>query len=168
MHDSSTSEPVSERRGSLASSGRVWAGTATVRTADDIGPVLQILLDALQRNNFPAEEIDGIREAVQEAILNAVRHGHQDDPSKQVRIRYLINHVGLLAQVEDEGPGFRPDWILNPRHPERPTRNTRCAGAQCPDGQGRGLRMMLQQMSEVVYNPSGNCVTLLKHRPPST
>jgi len=159
MRDSTSSEPASERSGcgreatsSLAASGRVWAGTATVRTLADVASVLQILLDALKRNLFHPAEIDSIRQAVQEAILNAVKHGHKDDPSKQVRIRYLINHVGLLAQVEDEGPGFRPDWILNPRHPER------------QEHQGRGLRLMLQHMSEVRYNASGNCVTLLKHR----
>jgi len=159
MRDSLSAEPTSEQPGSgrqpassLASSGRVWAGTATVRTVGDIAPVLQILLDALQRNNFRAQEIDSIRLAVQEAILNAVKHGHQDDPGKQVRIRYLINHVGLLAQVEDQGPGFRPDWILNPRHSER------------QEIQGRGLRLMLEHMSEVRHNACGNCVTLLKHR----
>jgi serine/threonine-protein kinase RsbW len=140
----------------LTASGRVWAGTATVRTKDDVASVLQILLDALQRNHFPAPEIEGIRLAVNEAIVNALRHGHQGDASKQVRIRYLINHVGLLAQVEDEGPGFRPDWILNPPNPEARV-----------EGQGRGLRLMLEHMTEVRYNATGNCVTLLKHRPPS-
>jgi serine/threonine-protein kinase RsbW len=160
LDDSSPSDKAAERSGggteaslSLAASGRVWAGTATVRTVSDITPVLQILHDALQRNNFHAEEIDSIRLAVHEAIRNALKHGHQDDPGKQVRIRYLINHVGLLTQVEDEGPGFRPEWILQPRQPERQDRS-----------QGRGLRLMLQHMSEVRYNPSGNCVTLVKRR----
>ena len=149
----SPSQP-NEPSAPLTASGRVWAGTATVRTCDDIASVLQILLDALQRNQFPAPEIQGIRLAVHEAIVNALRHGHQGDASKQVRIRYLINHVGLLAQIEDEGPGFRPDWILNPPNPEVRV-----------EGQGRGLRLMLKHMTEVRYNATGNCVTLLKHRP---
>jgi len=137
----------------LTASGRVWAGTATVRTRDDMAAVLQVLLDALQRNDFSPHDVQGIHLAVQEAILNALRHGHQGDPSKQVRIRYLINHVGLLTQVEDEGAGFRPDWILNPPSPEMHV-----------EGGGRGLRLLLQHMSEVRYNATGNCVTLLKHR----
>jgi serine/threonine-protein kinase RsbW len=137
----------------LIASGRVWAGTATVRTLADIASVLQVLLDALERNDFPAPEIQSIHLAVHEAIANAVKHGHQSDPGKQVRIRYLINHVGLLAQIEDEGPGFRPDWILNPPSPEFRT-----------PGRGRGLRLLVENMSEVRYNACGNCVTLLKHR----
>jgi serine/threonine-protein kinase RsbW len=158
MQDRNSPDPAGDRpdrdRASstpLTASGRVWAGTATVRTMADIASVLQVLLDALQRNDFPAREIQSIHLAVHEAIANAVKHGHQSDPGKQVRIRYLINHVGLLAQIEDEGPGFRPDWILNPPSPEFRT-------------PGRGLRLLVEHMSEVRYNACGNCVTLLKHR----
>jgi len=160
MHDRHFPEPEADqtdRNGDtsrpLTASGRVWAGTATVRTMDDIASVLQVLLDALQRNDFPPPQIHGIRLAVHEAIANAVKHGHQNDPGKQVRIRYLINHVGLLAQIEDEGAGFRPDWVLNPPSPEFRT-----------PGCGRGLRLLVEHMSEVRYNATGNCVTLLKHR----
>jgi serine/threonine-protein kinase RsbW len=151
--DPDQADPDGDSSRPLTPSGRVWAGTATVRTLDDIASVLQVLLDALQCNDFPALQIHSIRLAVHEAILNAVKHGHQNDPGKQVRIRYLINHVGLLAQIEDEGPGFRPDWVLNPPCPELRT-----------PGCGRGLRLLVEHMSEVRYNASGNCVTLLKHR----
>jgi len=149
--DGDRADRVGDSSTPSTASGRVWAGTATVRTMADIASVLHVLLDALQRNDFTAPEIQSIRLAVHEAIANAVKHGHQSDPGKQVRIRYLINHIGLLAQIEDEGPGFRPDWILNPPGPEFRT-------------PGRGLRLLLEHMSEVRYNACGNCVTLLKHR----
>jgi anti-sigma regulatory factor (Ser/Thr protein kinase) len=123
-----------------AASGRVWAGTATVRTPADIESVLRILVDALQRTSFSSTEIESVQLAVQEAIINAIEHGHRGDPTKQVRIRYLINPLDLLTQIEDEGAGIRPDST------------------------GRGLRLMRQHMTEVRYNACGNCVTLVKRR----
>jgi len=137
----------------LTASGKVWAGTATVRTLGDIELVLDILLDALQCNGFSRQEIAGIQLSLTEAIINAVKHGHRYDASKQVRIRYLINSLGLLAQVEDEGAGFRPDWVLGLQQPASP-----------PCDRGQGLLLMHQHMTEVRYNGVGNCVTLVKHR----
>ncbi len=139
----------------VAATGRVCAGTATVRTPEDIEPVLRILLDALARHGFAARDIQSVQIAVREAIINALTHGHRGDPTKQVRLRYLINPLGLLTQVEDEGPGFRPDWVLHP--PGTP------AGS---DKAGRGLRLMRQHVTEVRYNACGNCVTLVKRRSP--
>jgi len=137
----------------LAASGKVWAGTATARTIGDIELVLDILLDALQRNGFSGQEIAGIHLSLTEAIINAVKHGHRHDASKQVRIRYLINSSGLLAQVEDEGSGFRLASVLG----VPPSDSSACES-------GRGLLLMQHHMTEVRYNGVGNCVTLIKRR----
>jgi anti-sigma regulatory factor (Ser/Thr protein kinase) len=125
----------------LTALGKVSAGTATVRHPRDVDPVLDILSDVLRRAGFDLQETLNVRIAVREAVVNAVQHGHRDDITRQVRIRYLINHAGLLAQVEDEGTGFRPDRVV-----------------------GRGLELMRQHMTEVSFNSLGNCVTLIKRR----
>jgi len=138
----------------LTETGKVWAGTATVRTTADMEAVLDVLVDALRRNSFSQQEIFGIHLALSEAIVNAVKHGHGGDSSKQVRIRYLINYVGLLAQVEDEGPGFVQARVLDP-----------LAAANLHRDSGRGLLLMRSYMTEVRYNNVGNCVTLVKRRP---
>lgn len=138
---------------SLSEVGKVWAGTATVRTTGDIETVLDVLLDALKQNAFTRQEIFGIHLSLTEALVNAVKHGHRGDASKQVRLRYLINYVGLLAQVEDEGPGFVPSKVLDPRDQENLDRDS-----------GRGLLLMRSYMTEVRYNAAGNCVTLVKRR----
>jgi serine/threonine-protein kinase RsbW len=142
-----------EAETSLSEVGKVWAGTATVRTTGDIEAVLDILLDALKQNGFTRQEIFGIHLSLTEALVNAVKHGHRGDPGKQVRLRYLINYVGLLAQVEDEGPGFVQSKVLDPREPENLDKDC-----------GRGLLLMLCYMTEVRYNAAGNCVTLVKRR----
>ncbi len=151
--EATTKNPPDELPEPLPATGRVCAGTATVRSLTDMDGVLPILLDALQRHGFTDREIQGIQLAVREAIRNAIEHGHKGDPTRQVRIRYLLNPLGLLIQVEDEGAGFRPEWVLRPS--ESPSDSNQI---------GRGLRLMKQHMSEVRYNASGNCVTLVKRR----
>lgn len=148
-----TPDPWSLTPAPLTASGKVWAGTATVRALGDIELVLDLLLDALQRNGFSQQEIAGIQLSLTEAIINAVKHGHRYDVRKQVRIRYLINSVGLLAQVEDEGTGFRSASVLGLQQ---------SAGSNGESG--RGLLLMQHHMTEVRYNGVGNCVTLIKRR----
>jgi anti-sigma regulatory factor (Ser/Thr protein kinase) len=141
----------------LTAAGKVCAGAATIRTTDDVEPVLQVLLDALQRNGFSISEIVGIHHCLTEAIRNAVQHGHRGDASKQVRLRYLINALGLLVQVEDEGPGFRAAQVLSGPAAENQEQGLR-----------RGLRLIQRYMTEVRFNPCGNCITMIKRRTPVT
>ena len=57
--------------------------------------------------------------------------------------------------AEDDGPGFDVSTLPDPTDPanlERPS--------------GRGVLFMRTFMDDVRYNPTGNCVTLLKRREP--
>ena len=83
-----------------------------------------------------------------------MRHGNQDDPHKVVRIQFRIDFVGLWLSIEDEGHGFRPDQIADPRLPENLDRPG-----------GRGLLLMKSLMSHVEFNARGNHIVLrlLKH-----
>jgi anti-sigma regulatory factor (Ser/Thr protein kinase) len=130
----------------LTALGKVSAGTATVRGHGDIESVLDVLGSALRRTSFSNQEMQEVRAALHAALDNAVRHGHRGDSARQVHIRYLINHAGLLAQVEDKGVGFRPEHAVV----------------------GRGLALMRQHMTEVRFNAVGNCVTLIKRRQPAS
>jgi len=51
--------------------------------------------------------------------------------------------------IRDEGPGFDPD-PTDPAHLEMPS--------------GRGLLLIRAFMDEVIHNPTGNQVTLIKRR----
>jgi serine/threonine-protein kinase RsbW len=59
----------------------------------------------------------------------------------------------VLAEVEDEGPGFNPAVVPDPTLPE----NLEQTG-------GRGLLLMRHYMSWVHYSERGNHVTLGKCR----
>ena len=116
--------------------------------------ILESLVSDLDRAGFEARRIANVELAFTEALVNAVRHGNQSDPQKAVRIRYRIDFLGLWLSIEDEGRGFQPNEVADPRLPENWSRPG-----------GRGLLLMKSAMSHVEFNEQGNHVfmRLLKH-----
>jgi serine/threonine-protein kinase RsbW len=105
----------------------------------------------LKANSFADHEIFGIKLAVEEALVNAIKHGNQMDRSKQVRISYTVGTDRFDIHIADEGGGFDPGDVPDPTAAENLER-------PC----GRGLMLMRHYMSEVSFNPSGNSVRMSK------
>jgi serine/threonine-protein kinase RsbW len=105
----------------------------------------------LQTSRFSDHEIFGIKLAVEEALVNAIKHGNQMDRSKQVRITYAVLVDRFDIHIIDEGHGFDPGDVPDPTAVENLER-------PC----GRGLMLMRHYMSEVTFNPRGNSVKMSK------
>jgi serine/threonine-protein kinase RsbW len=114
---------------------------------------LDDLLKRLRRAGYSAAESFAIRLALEEAIVNAVKHGHKQDASKEVEVCYRVTDTWLVVQVRDQGPGFDPSQVPDPLADENIDREG-----------GRGLHLMRAYMSWVSYNETGNCVTMCKRR----
>jgi len=97
------------------------------------------------------QEIFSVRLALEEALVNAIKHGNQMDRSKQVRVSYRLTLDRLEVQITDEGNGFDPEDVPDPTAVENLER-------PC----GRGLMLMRHYMTEVVYNSRGNAVSMTK------
>jgi len=97
------------------------------------------------------QEIFSIRLALEEALVNAIKHGNQMDRSKSVRICYRLLSDRLEIQITDEGPGFDPTDVPDPTAVENLER-------PC----GRGLMLMRHYMTQVDYNDRGNSVSMTK------
>jgi serine/threonine-protein kinase RsbW len=119
----------------------------------EMARVQQAVLDAAQAHGFAEREVFGIRLALEEGLPNAIHHGNQDDPDKQVAVEYRIHDGELTVHIRDEGGGFRPDNLPDPRDEENLTRP-----------HGRGVLLMQAYMNEVSFNEAGNVVTLVKRR----
>jgi serine/threonine-protein kinase RsbW len=107
----------------------------------------------LASRQFDEREIFGIRLALEEALVNAVKHGNQLDRGKQVHVVYSVDDNHFEVSIQDEGPGFNPEDVPDPiafENLERPC--------------GRGLLLMRHYMSEVTFHPPGNKVTMRKAR----
>lgn len=94
-----------------------------------------------------------IRLAIDEAVTNAIRHGNGGDEDKQVHIQGEFTDQRMRLTVCDEGGGFDPDHLPDPTAEEN---------LALPHG--RGVMLMRAYMTEVHFNESGNCVTLVKDR----
>lgn len=87
--------------------------------------------------------------AIEEALVNAIRHGNRFDRRKQVKVAYELSSAQIEIEIADEGNGFDPADVPDPTDPSRLTRPN-----------GRGLLLMRRYMSRVDYNPSGNSVRM--------
>jgi serine/threonine-protein kinase RsbW len=96
-------------------------------------------------------DVFSIKLALEEAIINAMKHGNQMDRSKSVRVSYRLLPDRFEVEVSDEGAGFDPCDVPDPTAVENLER-------PC----GRGLMLMRHYMSEVVFRGAGNCVVMSK------
>lgn len=91
-----------------------------------------------------------LRVGLTEALSNAMLYGNREDPGKRVRVEVMLGDAAITAVVTDEGRGFDPATVPDPRTPQNLLK----------DG-GRGLFLMRELMDEVVFNEQGNSVTLV-------
>jgi serine/threonine-protein kinase RsbW len=103
--------------------------------------------------NYTEHDIFGIKLALEEALVNAIKHGNQLDRSKSVRVVFQVHADRFHVHITDEGGGFNPDDLPDPTAPENLER-------PC----GRGVMLMRYYMSEVFFNERGNNVTMTKLR----
>lgn len=97
--------------------------------------------------------------ALREAIVNAIRHGNRGDPSRRVTVSFVCFSVRgeckLVFTVSDEGSGFDPSKVPDPREPENLDR-----------GGGRGVFYMHQFADRVDFtfpDTGGTVVRLEKN-----
>jgi serine/threonine-protein kinase RsbW len=147
MTDPLSNHPASERAGEPDLKLPYREGY--LRRAEEVTPFLEEVVALLSAVACSPRIRSGVRLALEEVIVNGLRHGNRGDPSKSVRVRYRIGPESVLAEVEDEGPGFDPSCILDPTLPENRERPG-----------GRGLLLMRHFMTWVLFN--GNRVTLYK------
>ena len=97
------------------------------------------------------QEVFSVRLALEEALVNAIKHGNQMDRSKHVRVRYRCLRDRLEIHITDEGTGFDPEDVPDPTAVENLER-------PC----GRGLMLMRHYMTEVAFTSRGNSVSMTK------
>lgn len=102
---------------------------------------------------FSPHDAFGIRLALDEALVNAIKHGNAFHPEKTVKVTCLIEDDLFRIEIEDQGPGFCLEDVPDPTEEENLER-------PC----GRGIMLMRSFMSKIEYNSTGNKV-LLEKRP---
>jgi serine/threonine-protein kinase RsbW len=115
--------------------------------------IQEAIEEALKSHRYCERDIFGIRLALEEALVNAIKHGNQLDRAKQVRIAYKVAADRFDVLVGDEGPGFDPNDLPDPTAVENLERTC-----------GRGVMLMRHYMTVVDYRDCGNTVCMSKIR----
>ncbi len=113
--------------------------------------ILNYLLERVAKMGVICPEKSNVFVALDEAFVNAVKHGNRFDHEKIVRITAEVSPREARFTVEDEGDGFDVTQIPDPLDPSNLFKTS-----------GRGVLLMYNIMDEVKYNERGNQLTLVK------
>lgn len=140
----------------MANNQWIWHVDEQIPTDVEQGRrIITDLLDQLGKQGWAESDVFAVQLAVEEALVNAIKHGNQFDEQKQVHIACGLSESRLWIQITDEGGGFDPADVPDPTDP-----------ANLENPSGRGIMLMRSFMSLVEYNESGNRVSMEKCREP--
>ncbi|MBF2028792.1 MAG: anti-sigma regulatory factor [Oscillatoriales cyanobacterium C42_A2020_001] len=112
-------------------------------------PVLDLLLAEI-----PSQWRPEVRLGLQEALVNAAKHGNKLDPTKTVLVRFSVVADQYWWVISDQGNGFKPVEGCNSNLEE----TIACCEREC----GRGLYILHQVFDKVQWNRHGTELRLCK------
>ena len=115
--------------------------------------VCKQILPKLEDNSFSKDDIFAVHLTLEEAFLNAVKHGNKMDLAKKVKIDYSVGLDKVEISVTDEGSGFDPESVVDPRF-----------GTDLFEPGGRGLLLMNSYMDVVEFNERSNSVYMVRYK----
>ncbi|HJQ69432.1 MAG TPA: ATP-binding protein [Blastocatellia bacterium] len=113
--------------------------------------VLDYLSERMVKMGICGAEDSEVLIALDEAIVNAIKHGNKCDPRKAVQIVAELSAWGARFTIKDQGHGFARDQVPDPTDPSR-----------LLEPSGRGLLLINHIMDEVCYNKCGNQIQMFK------
>ncbi len=137
----------------MAAETPVRCSVAVESKPSALEPSCRVILEALEARGFSQDDIFAVHLALEEAFLNAVKHGNRMDPTKKVTIEYVVDPEKVEIRMTDEGPGFDPGRIPDPR-----------VGKNLYRPEGRGLLLIRSYMNTVEYSERGNSLRMVRNR----
>ncbi len=124
-----------------------WADFITPSTLH-LAPLVELLLEPISA----AANLAELQLGLQEALVNAVRHGNGGDPRKCLRIRRILTPRWIIWQIQDEGDGVPP----GARCSTLPVQPDSCCG--------RGFFLIHHCFDDVRWSSRGNRLQLAAQR----
>jgi serine/threonine-protein kinase RsbW len=121
-------------------------------TTDSLNLAVRRCLKVAKHCGFGEDARTDLEIALREALANAIIHGNKQANGTSFFVRcYAAPREGLLVLVRDEGAGFDPDAVPDPR-----------SGNRIHLSHGRGLFLMKQLVDRMEYRRGGREVLLFK------
>jgi serine/threonine-protein kinase RsbW len=146
--------PVCGERNEVAEPCWTWRAAHVIPSdAAAAKRILDEVLRQLRDHKWSEHDVFGIHLAMEEALVNAIKHGNRLDSNKVVHVMSKVSGDRVFIQITDEGAGFDPTAVPDCTDPEN---------LEVPSG--RGLMLMRNFMSRIEFNDVGNSVALEKQR----
>ncbi len=125
----------------------VWIPNDTAEARE----VQERIVSLMEQNAWPMRDCFGVRLALEEALVNAIKHGNRMEPDKKVYVACELSIDEITVVIEDQGEGFRLTEVPDPTDDD----NLEKPG-------GRGIMLIRSLMNGFSYNDKGNRLTMTK------
>jgi serine/threonine-protein kinase RsbW len=122
---------------------------------DEGWAVLRRIVEDLERGGFTTGSAFAVKIALEEALVNAIKHGNRLDPNKKVHIEARLTPERAEISIEDEGPGFDRGGVPDPTAEEN---LTKCSG--------RGILLIEAYMNRASWDRNGRRLTMVRENGP--
>ena len=151
------------RRPPTVATGRGRSGGESGPLVDEAIPsefaasreIQKLILQEVASRGYGQQATFAIKLALEEAMINAIKHGNRLDLSKTVYVRATVtpSHVEII--IEDQGAGFDRASVPNPTLEEN---LEKCSG--------RGILLIEAYMSQVEWSNGGRRLRMVKKNEP--
>lgn len=154
----------SENTIQVLSSSPTWVSLAVPCRMEHVDTVLSVLEP--RAAHLDERRHDELCTAVREMLMNAIEHGGEGDPGRNVNVSCVVTHDALLVHIQDPGDGFagkdlRHAAVGNVESGD-PIGHLEFREQQGIRPGGFGILMARTLVDELIYNEKGNEVLLIK------
>ncbi len=115
-----------------------------IRSHFDMVDFVQVVADRVGAlTGLDDDSIHWVGVAVRESVINAIKHGNEEDLAKRVLVEFSFvpseEPTELVVRVVDQGDGFDPHQVPDPLDPENVLKSS-----------GRGIFFMRSFMDDLV------------------
>ena len=103
--------------------------------------VQRLIREEVERAGYDPDSQFAIKLALEEALINAIKHGNKLDVRKKVFATFELDGLELEITISDEGEGFDPEKVSDPLNPQNLMKTS-----------GRGIFYMKTFMDQVHYS----------------
>jgi serine/threonine-protein kinase RsbW len=113
--------------------------------------VHRAIMDRVESYKYGEQSTFAIRLALEEGLMNAIKHGNKLDRGKTVHVQAKVTSRSTEIVIEDQGKGFDRREVPDP-----------CAAENLLKCSGRGILLMEAYMDKVQFTRGGRRVKMVK------
>src|SRR5689334_16032290 len=111
--------------------------------------VHKAIMERVEGLHYGEQSTFAIRLALEECLMNAIKHGNKLDPNKTVHVEAKVTQKQTEITIEDQGKGFKRDNVPDP-----------CAEENLLKCSGRGILLIEAYMDKVQFSNGGRKVKM--------